>query len=425
MDLDDLILKAEEARFLQHTRLDELRPEAQIQATSPGYYQKLEDHIAVHGYFLGLDEQRDVSWEEAVTDWYDDVYRPLLRVIREHNILKDFPKRTEPDLYLWIMEHRHYLAQELGQEIDLAEAARHFAEEYSPRLERVVERAQQTLTDALTPDQLESGPPPGQWREERIEPRGKEQLFADILVPIDGSPTAWCAVEQALIIAHRENARLYGLYVATPDADQEQADSLRHEFAQRCQAVALPSSFTEQVGDPARAIAERARWVDLVVLKRTGGQDGWPARLLGSTFQRVIRRTRCPVLAVGEECSLLNKPLLAYDASPTSEEALFVAAHLGKKWGMPLAVVTVKESHRTSPEILDRALAYLNERGINAEGWFKTGAVAETIVSTTQEYGTDVLIMGGTGYSPFMELFLRSTIDRVLREATCPVLICR
>jgi nucleotide-binding universal stress UspA family protein len=128
---------------------------------------------------------------------------------------------------------------------------------------------------------------------------------------------------------------------------------------------------------------------------------------------------------VGAECSLLNKPLLAYDASLTSEEALFVAAHFGKKWDMPLAVVTVKESHRTSPEILDRALAYLNERGIKAEGWFKTGAVAETIVSTTEQYGTDVLIMGGTGYSPFVELFLRSTIDRVLREATCPVLICR
>jgi nucleotide-binding universal stress UspA family protein len=424
-DLDDLILKAEEARFLQHTRLDELRPDAHIEVTSPGYYDKLEEHIAVHGYFRGLDERRDVSWEEAVTHWYEEVYLPMVRIIREHNTLDDFPGRTETDLYLWIMEHRHYLAQELGQEIDLAEAARHFAEQYSPRLERVVERAQQTVGDALTPDQLEARPRPGKWREESVLPRATEQLFADILVPIDGSSSAWCALDQALTIARHEQGNLYGLHVGAADADQEQVDSLHHQFVQRCEAAGVACRFITEVGEAAHAVCDRARWVDLVVLNRPGGAATRPERLMESTFETVSRRTSRPVLAVGEECLPLSNALLAYDASPTSEEALFVAAHLGKKWGIPLAVITVEESRRTSPEILDRAMAYLNECGVKAEGLFKTGPVAEAILSAARELGSDLLIMGGTGYSPFVELFLRSTIDHVLREATCPVLICR
>jgi len=424
-DLDDLILKAEAARFLQHTQLDELRPEAQIEVTSPGYYEKLEEHIAVHGYFLGLDQQRDISWEEAVTHWYDDVYMPMVRIIREYDILKDFPRRTETDLYLWIMDHRHYLAQELDQEIDLAEAAKHFTEKYSRRLERVVERAQQTLTDVLTPDQLESGPPPGQWREQRVQPRGADQLFADILVPIDGSASSWCAVEQAIAIALREKGKLYGLYVARSEADKIRATLIHHDLAQHCDNKGVPWKFVEEVGDPARVICDRARWVDLIVLSGQGEHSDWPGRLLRSTLQTVSRRTSRPVLIVGKECSPLSKALLAYDASPTSEEALLVAARLGKKWGIQVAVVTVQESHRATTVTLNRAMTYLNEHGVKAEGFFKTGSVAEAILHMAKECGSDLLIMGGSGYSPFVELFLRSTVDRVLRQATCPVLICR
>ncbi len=424
-DLNDLILKAEKARFLQHSQLDELRPEAQLGVTSPGYYEKLEQHIAVHGYFLGLDEQRDISWEEAVTHWYDQVYVPLVRIIREHDILQDFGGRTETDLYLWIIEHRHFLAQELGQEIDLAEAARHFAEQYSPRLERAVGRVQQTLTDVLTPDQLESGSAPGRWRKERVEPRGEDRLFADILVAMDGSSSGWGAVEQAITIARRDQGNLYGLYVAAPDADQGQVDSLRHQFGRRGEAAGIACRFISEVGDAARIIVDRARWVDLVVLNKPDEQGKSPERSLGSTLQTVIRRTSRPVLAVGEKCSPLNKALLAYDASPTGEEALFVAAHLGRTWNIPVTVVTVKEGHRTSHEILDQAMSYLGEHGVAAEGVFSTGGVARSILRLAEESECGLLIMGGTGYSPFMELFLRSTVDRVLREATCPVLICR
>jgi hypothetical protein len=120
---DDLILKAEYADFLEKTRLDEYRPQSDLNVTGPGQYPILLEHIDMHRYFMGLDYQRDVSYEEAVTHWYDHVYLPIVQIIRERGILRFFPDRTETDLYLWIAEHRAALEKELGWRINPEDAA--------------------------------------------------------------------------------------------------------------------------------------------------------------------------------------------------------------------------------------------------------------------------------------------------------------
>jgi len=87
------------------------------------------EHIAVHRYFMGLDLQRDISEEEAIADWYDNVYMPVINIIRETGILKEFPRKTEGDLYLWVLDHQHYLVAEEGQALQPpVDAARKFIE---------------------------------------------------------------------------------------------------------------------------------------------------------------------------------------------------------------------------------------------------------------------------------------------------------
>jgi nucleotide-binding universal stress UspA family protein len=412
-----VLLQAESRRFLQQTHLGELHPETPIELTCPGCYEKLLEHIAVHGYFLGKDQQRDISWQEAVNSWFDNVYMPMVRIIREQDILKDFTGRTEADLYLWIMEHRQYLAEEFGQEIDRSQAAEHFAEQYGHRLKRVVQRARQTFADIVTPDPLE--PAPGQWRAERVSARSEDQLFEDILLLVDGSTSAWCAVEQAVAIAQREKSRFYGLYLAPAETNQEREAPVRNEFARRCDERGIPWNWIVEGGDAGHAIVQRAHWADLIVLTQQGGG------VLDPTLLAVIRRAPRPVLATLDICSPLSKALLAYDGSPESEEALYVAAYVGRRWGIPLAVVTVEESRRADEATLHQALTYLNKHGAQAEALLRQGDVPETILAAAQECGCNWLMMGGSGYSPYRALFTRNTVQRVLREAPCPVLICR
>jgi len=86
-----------------------VRPEARVLASLPGKYEKILHHIDVHHYYLGLEQQRDVPYSEAVASWYDNVYLPTVQDVREQNLLAGFPGRTETDAYIWLVEHREAL----------------------------------------------------------------------------------------------------------------------------------------------------------------------------------------------------------------------------------------------------------------------------------------------------------------------------
>jgi hypothetical protein len=166
VNADDLEILGEYDEFLERTQLDKLRPEQKIRFTIAGGYEQLLEHIAVHRYFMGIDEQRDISEEEAVTHWYDTVYLPIIEVIREQDSLADFPGRTEADLYLWLMDHLHYLRGSQG-DVDPVQAAQEFAHEFGERpvakLWRSVAQAIDAIGDAEA--QLPGpavGPKPGE-----------------------------------------------------------------------------------------------------------------------------------------------------------------------------------------------------------------------------------------------------------------------
>jgi hypothetical protein len=126
---EDLKILGEKVRFLERTGLDDLRPKAKIRLTIPDGFDRMLEHIAVHRYFMGLDLKRDISEKEAITHWYDTVYFPIVKEIRKSKILKDFPGKTEGDLYLWVLDHQRYLAEEEGQSLQPPEeAAREFIE---------------------------------------------------------------------------------------------------------------------------------------------------------------------------------------------------------------------------------------------------------------------------------------------------------
>jgi hypothetical protein len=122
--LEDLEILGTKVNFLERTSLDSLRPDANIKVTIPDGFDRMLEHIAVHHYFMGLDWKRDISEEEAVVHWYDTVYMPVINVIRETNILKDFPGKTEGDLYLWVLDHQRYLA-DAGEALQPPETAAH------------------------------------------------------------------------------------------------------------------------------------------------------------------------------------------------------------------------------------------------------------------------------------------------------------
>jgi hypothetical protein len=109
-------VKAQQARqrFLVETRLDQLRPDQTVGCSSDADYDRLLEHIQQHRYYMGLDLKRDVSQDEAVAHWYDEVYMPIVAAIRENNLLGSFSGKTATDLYLSIIAYLDQLRQTAG-----------------------------------------------------------------------------------------------------------------------------------------------------------------------------------------------------------------------------------------------------------------------------------------------------------------------
>ena len=425
--VDDLDVLAAYRDFLDQTKLDTLRPEQNVRLTMPGDYAKLIDHIKMHKYFVETDESRQMDWEEAVAHWYDSVYLPVYKIIDVFKLLADFPGATKADLYMWIIDHAYYLSQELDQDLDTAQVARDYVNRFSRRPKRMLERIRDRLIDFLLDQELEPGPPPGTWREERTEGDEQHCLFRDILVTLTGADTGWLALDQAIEIARLEQSTLHGLHILTSDQDEarKRGQQVLDTFTHRCQELKIACTTQLVRGDVAAAIIERARWVDLVVINQRRVHGRWSERPLGSIFQTVASQTGRPVLAVpGTKVVRPQRALLAYDGSPKAREALFVFRHLIRCWQVEGIILAV-ESAMADLEMQEGACAYAGDNGSCVKLRSDQGDAQTEIIRVMGEEGADLLLMGSYGHRPLLKAVLGSTVDSVLREAWFPVLICR
>lgn len=124
----ELLQQVEYAEFLRLTDLDRLRPDHDIRPTALGRYDEMWDHILLHQE--GMSERRGepVSTAEAVKNWYDEIFLPIARVVRDRKLLDRFPDRSEADVYLWVMANRGELEAREGQEMDPESTASAFAD---------------------------------------------------------------------------------------------------------------------------------------------------------------------------------------------------------------------------------------------------------------------------------------------------------
>jgi nucleotide-binding universal stress UspA family protein len=265
------------------------------------------------------------------------------------------------------------------------------------------------------------------WRKEREITNVDECLFGKILVPISGSEGDWWAVAQAAEIACRERAQLLGLHVVSSRAEQEgkSASALRHRFEQQCLAHGMLGSLAVEVGQAARTVYERSRWADLVVIKPDHAPPSQSLERLGCGFHTLIRRSVTPVLVVPGAPSSLERPLLAYDGTPMAREALFLAAYLALRAQIRLVVVAAQEEGIEAAIALAEARTWLERHGVHAAYVQEDGPVAEAILRTTEAHERDLILMGGYGHRPLVEVMLGSTVDQVLQASRLPVLICR
>jgi len=147
-------------------------------------------------------------------------------------------------------------------------------------------------------------------------------MYEHILVPTDGSKTSEHAVDQAVDIASKYDSTVHVLYVVDVDATsyslgteqvdrirqghlddmpevKEDADKATHYVAEKAAEHGLTVEEHVRVGEPARAIRKFVEDSDIdLVVMGSHGRSGLSRVILGSVTEKVLRRTRLPVLVV-------------------------------------------------------------------------------------------------------------------------------
>lgn len=278
-------------------------------------------------------------------------------------------------------------------------------------------------------------------------------MIKNILVAIDGSEHSRSATEHALWFAAKMKATLIGLHVIDivsiegsflhdisgslgfePYLDfssrmrevlQERGRALLAEFAERCREAGVPCDTAMDVGVIANEICSRARTADLVVIGHRGINEKFSTGLLGSTSESVTRKCPKPLLVCPMEWKGIAKPLLAYDGSQRSANAMREAADICALVGLPLAVLHVGKDEASAGKVIEEAKRYLASYEIQTTFAVATGHAPEQIVAKIQGDGHDLLFIGAYGHSRIVEMVIGSTTEYVLRNSPCPVFLSR
>ena len=121
--LDEAIIKAERARFLLETRLNERVPHLDIYFTHPGGWTRLLEHVHIHRRLLSEEREEEVTLEDAAEDWYHWSYCPIIQAIRDRQLLGRFSGRTAADLYVWVWGYIFDTYRRMGEKVEPEEAA--------------------------------------------------------------------------------------------------------------------------------------------------------------------------------------------------------------------------------------------------------------------------------------------------------------
>ena len=120
----DEVIKYEKRVFYTETGFGDLTEDWNLDFTSPGQYDVIYNHILVHKYYINETVENEIPLADAMLSWYRNVYQPVIRVIRGKKLLKKFRKRTESDLYVWIIKRWDDLKRKYGDSFPLDEATR-------------------------------------------------------------------------------------------------------------------------------------------------------------------------------------------------------------------------------------------------------------------------------------------------------------
>ncbi|HEV8205030.1 MAG TPA: universal stress protein [Pyrinomonadaceae bacterium] len=271
-----------------------------------------------------------------------------------------------------------------------------------------------------------------------------------ILCPTDLTPYSGNALRYALALSRSYEAELILLHCADDLGAEEKMRTFVSEHIN-------PSDSRWRViiaaaGDVDQEIMQRAQTerADLIVM----GSRRRPHRaaLLGSTAESVCRSAPCSVLVmhsderefIGNELRVdLKRVLVAYDFSDYAELALKYGLSVAQEHQAEVHLLHVlpprsvdepeiawypskgESAYHTAARRLQRVVPGEAHLWCNVKTAVSEGNAYREILDYAEKEEIDLISVGAHGAGFGMRALFGSNVDRVLRQAPCPVLVAR
>jgi nucleotide-binding universal stress UspA family protein len=284
-----------------------------------------------------------------------------------------------------------------------------------------------------------------------------------ILCPTDLSPDSDEALRYAVAMARAYGAELILLHC---DTGEVPVSSQAHDAAAHTikEALIRYSGSADLIGldwktvvtacdDVGEAIARQAAIlrVDLIVMRSR--RRPHRAALLGSTAESVSRTAPCPVMVMhtderdwvkNSDAKIeLKRVLVAYDFSDYSELALNYALSFAQEYQSELHLLHVlppfslnaseiswypmgrEGTYHQAARRLQKAVPAEAHLWCDIKHAVSEGQPYREILNYAEKNEIDLICLGAHGAGFGMRTLFGSNVDRVLRQAPCPVLVTR
>ncbi len=278
-------------------------------------------------------------------------------------------------------------------------------------------------------------------------------MFKNILLCLDGSPQDEIVTHAAFWLGGRLGATLHGLHVMdlialegpllydisgslslipqmnfmeeTRKILKERGEHILGLFKSKCEELKLPCKIYLEEGIIHKVITDKAQTHDLTILGRRGLHYKLDNDLMGSTADRVVRKTKAPLLVLTHVFSEIRSPLLAYDGTQASREAMLSSVKLVADLKLPLTVLTVNSDKEDGKEILEEAKSYLDPYHLVVKYDCIEGSPHHAIPEYVKRHNHDFVILGAHGHLGIVELLLGSTTEYLLWQGVAHVYVDR
>ena len=116
------------------------------QYTIDSIYKQIEEHK----WYLSEKNGKEVELSFAAKEWIEKIYNPIIKEFNKLKIFEYFPDTNSLKLYTDIMAHKYYLSMENGEDVGIYTAIRSYSEKHSNKEENLLTKFVDKLLKRLT-----------------------------------------------------------------------------------------------------------------------------------------------------------------------------------------------------------------------------------------------------------------------------------